>query len=149
MNAPRTYYPYFTQLQLRWSDFDLFHHVNNVQCYRLFEHLYVTFYRDLGINLAKSPIIPFAAETHCYFRKPIDHGEAEDFGALIDGGLCITYLGNSSLRLHLALFHPGEDEASVESEWTHVFVDRETQRPAPITGEQRSRFLTYTRPSSG
>ena len=41
----REAYPFSTQIVLRWSDFDMMGHVNNVQYMRFFECVVVEFFR--------------------------------------------------------------------------------------------------------
>lgn len=143
----RDQFPYMLPVQVRWSDFDLLNHVNNVVYYRYFEHLVVTFIGDAcGVNWAKDPVIPFAAESSCRFIRPIDTGEHNTVNTAIDAGLRVEHIGNTSVRYGVALFRPGEQDASAAGEWVHVFVNRDIQRPVPIPDNVRAVFERHLVP---
>lgn len=133
-------YPYRLDIQTRWSDNDMFGHVNNVLYQRFFEHIVVAFLRDAcGIDLMKAPVITFAAESHCKFLRPLS------YPAGVVAGLRIDQMGRTSARYGLALFEQGCDEAAAEGHWIHVFVDRQTQRPVPIPDDVRAVFERHRR----
>jgi acyl-CoA thioester hydrolase len=41
-------------------------------------------------------------------------------------------LGSSSVRLEIAIFRQGEDDAAASGHFVHVFVDRDSGKPHPI-----------------
>ena len=47
------------------------------------------------------------------------------------------WLGNSSVEYGLAIFRQGEEAAAAHGRFTHVFVDRDSERPQAIEGELR------------
>jgi acyl-CoA thioester hydrolase len=63
------------------------------------------------------------------------HSHADFFGsiafpAVADLALRVTKLGKSSVTYEIALFQRGVEEVKSVGEIIHVFVDRETGRPA-------------------
>jgi acyl-CoA thioester hydrolase len=44
----------------------------------------------------------------------------------------VAHLGNSSVRYEIALFGEGRDTAAAQGHFVHVYVDRETRRPAAL-----------------
>jgi acyl-CoA thioester hydrolase len=60
------------------------------------------------------------------------------FPGVIDIGLRVGKLGNSSVRYELAIFKQGETYAAATGYFVHVFVDREKQRPVPMPPAIRS-----------
>lgn len=136
----RSDYRFFTDIPTRWSDNDMFGHLNNVAYNRFFEAVVLAFFRtQTPLDLDKDAIIPFAAEVLCRFRKPLSFPET------VEGGLCIEHLGKSSVRYGLGLFRQGDDAPSAYGHWVHVFVDRQQQRPAAIPEGARRVFETYRR----
>ncbi len=134
-------YPFFTAMKTRWSDNDMFGHVNNVMYYRLFEIAVVDFLAGpVDLDLMATPVVPFAAESLCRFRKPLS------FPEIVDAGLGIEHLGKSSVRYGIALFRQGEDEPAAYGYWVHVFVDRATQAPTPIPAPVRDAFSRFLIP---
>lgn len=128
----RAEYKHFMPLQTRWMDNDVYGHVNNVVYYSYFDTLINRYLIDPGgFDLHKSPIIGFAVESACRFHKGLAYPDT------IDGGLRVGKLGRSSVRYEIGLFAWGEDVARAEGHFVHVFVDRATQRPAPIADQIR------------
>lgn len=52
------------------------------------------------------------------------------FPAVAELGLRVNELGKSSVRYEIALFEKGVDKVKAVGEFVHVFVDRDTRRPA-------------------
>jgi acyl-CoA thioester hydrolase len=135
-------YPFRVEIQTRWSDNDMFGHLNNVVYQRFFEHIVVRFLTGpCGIDLMTSPVITFAAESACKFLRPLS------YPAPVTAGICIDHLGRTSARYGLALFEDGVDEAAAEGHWIHVFVDRASGRPVPIPDPVRAAFEAHRRSS--
>jgi acyl-CoA thioester hydrolase len=53
-------------------------------------------------------------------------------------GLRLAHLGNTSVRYDLAVFRVGDDEASAEGHFVHVYVARSTGRPVPVPDRLRA-----------
>jgi len=120
-------YPHFLAIPTRWMDNDVYGHVNNVVYYSYFdtvvnEHLI----RFGGLDIANGPVVGYAVETLCRFRKPLA------FPEVIDAGMCVVRLGTSSVTYEIGLFRQGDDEPAATGHFVHVWVDRATRRPAPI-----------------
>jgi acyl-CoA thioester hydrolase len=79
-----------------------------------------------------------AVETQCQFFQSIS------FPQIIDAGLRIARLGNSSVRYEVGLFHQGSDEAAAFGYFVHVFVDRTTRRPVSIPEPIRTALARIT-----
>jgi acyl-CoA thioester hydrolase len=131
-------FPFHAAIQTRWSDNDMFGHVNNVEFYRFFEIAVTDFLtRPCALDLFGAAAIPFTAESVCRFRRPLSWPEK------VTAGLRVEHLGNSSLRYGIALFGEGVDEAAADGHWVHVFVDRDGRRPVPIPDELRAVLDQY------
>lgn len=128
-------YPYRVEIQTRWSDNDMFGHVNNVEYYRFFELAVCEFLmRACEVDLLNAPVITFAAESLCRFRRPLSWPQT------VTAGLRVEHLGKSSVRYGIALFDDSSDEPAAEGHWVHVFVNRDDQRPTPIPDAVRAAF---------
>jgi acyl-CoA thioester hydrolase len=126
-------YPHYLKIPTRWIDNDNYQHVNNAVYYTFFDTVINAYLiRDGGLDPAQGKIIGLAVETFCKFLKPVS------FPAIIDAGLRIGMLGNSSVRYEIGLFREQDDEPAAVGYFVHVFVDRETRRPQPIPPYLRS-----------
>jgi acyl-CoA thioester hydrolase len=108
-------------------DNDIYGHVNNALYYAFFDTAINEYLiGEGGLDINNGAVMAFAAESHCQYLRPLA------FPEVIDVGLRVGKLGNSSVRYELALFKQGDDFAAASGYFVHVFVDRETQRPVPM-----------------
>ena len=129
----RDRYPHFLSIQTRWSDNDIYGHVNNVIYYSYFDTVVNCFLIDQGgLHIETDSVIGMAVETMCKFNKPLAYPE------VLEAGLRVGKLGNSSVRYEIGIFQEGAAEAAAMGHFVHVFVDRATGKPAPIPDAIRS-----------
>ena len=129
----RDRYPHFLSIQTRWSDNDIYGHVNNVTYYSYFDTVVNCFLIDQGgLDIETDSVIGMAVETMCKFNKPLAYPE------VLEAGLKVGKLGNSSVRYEIGIFQKGAAEAAAMGHFVHVFVDRATGKPAPIPDAIRS-----------
>ncbi len=132
------HFPYRLTIPTRWSDNDMFGHINNVLYYRYYEAVILKFLAEkAGFHGFDEPVLVFAAESQCRFLKPLS------YPGNIVATLCIEHLGRTSVRYGLGLFEEGEKQAAATGHWVHVFVDRATQRPVPIPEPIRAVFSQF------
>src|SRR5690606_26078673 len=128
----RSGYGHFRQVPTRWMDNDVYGHVNNVVYYSYFDTVVNLFLvHEGGLDFTAGPVIGIVAESMCRFHKALAYPE------VVDAGLRVGRLGNSSVRYEIGLFRQGDDEAAADGHFVHVFVDRETRRPTPIPAAMR------------
>ncbi len=129
--AERARYPHFSEITTRWADNDAYGHVNNVQYYSYFDTTISGYLIASGLDFMAGPLLGICAESHCRYLAELS------FPDRIDAGLRVEHLGRTSVRYGIGLFRAGEAKAAAEGWFVHVFVDRETRRPAPFTPELR------------
>jgi acyl-CoA thioester hydrolase len=132
----RAAYRHFLAIATRWMDNDNYGHVNNVTYYSYFdtvvnEHLI----RAGGLDIGRDPVVGFVVETSCRFRKALTFPET------IDAGLRVARLGTTSVTYEIGIFRAGDDEPAATGRFVHVWVDRATQRPAPIPPRIRAALV--------
>ncbi|HLI13555.1 MAG TPA: thioesterase family protein [Alphaproteobacteria bacterium] len=120
-------YPHFLSIPTRWMDNDLYGHVNNVVYYSFFDTLINEYLiRMGGLDIHAGPVIGLAVETMCRFKRELTYPE------VIEAGLRVGKLGNTSVRYEIGLFSAGHEEPAATGYFVHVFVDRAQRRPVPI-----------------
>lgn len=135
----RSTFPHFLAIPTRWMDNDVYGHVNNALYYAFFDTVINQYLIAEGkLDIHAGSIIGLAVETQCQFFQSIS------FPQIIDAGLRIARLGNSSVRYEVGLFHQGSDEAAAFGYFVHVFVDRTTRRPTPIPEPIRTALARIT-----
>jgi len=125
--ASRTEYSHYVPVSTRWMDNDIYGHINNALYYGFFDtainHYLIS---EGGLDINHGPVIGFVVESQCQYLQPLA------FPEVLEVGLRVGKLGNSSVRYELAIFKQGETFAAAVGYFVHVFVDRQTQRPAPM-----------------
>lgn len=129
----RAEYPHFLAIPTRWMDNDIYGHVNNALYYAFFDTAINQYLIAEGsLDITAGPVIGLAAESHCEFMQSLA------FPEVVEVGLRVGKLGNSSVRYELAIFKQGETFAAATGYFVHVFVDRETRRAVPIPATIRT-----------
>ncbi len=123
----RDEYRYFAPIITRWSDNDIYGHVNNVVYYSYFDsvaNLYLIERAGLGIHTDN--IVGFVVSSGCNYHEPIAYPEK------LSGGFRTNKLSGSSVEYGVAIFREGSDVAVADGFFTHVFVDRSSGKPVRI-----------------
>ena len=137
--ATRSTFKHFQVIQTRWMDNDVYGHVNNVVYYSYFDTLINRYLIDPGgLDIHAGSTIGLAVETGCRFHRSFTYPEE------VEGGLRVGHLGTSSVRYEIGLFGLGEGDARADGHFIHVFVDRRTMRPAPISERMREALALLT-----
>jgi acyl-CoA thioester hydrolase len=113
-------------------DNDVYGHVNNVVYYSYFDTVINQHLMAEGVlDYDHGSTIGLAIETQCTFHQSLK------FPEVIEAGLRVAKLGTSSVRYEIGLYRAGSDDPAAEGYFVHVFVDRQTRKPTPITGRLR------------
>jgi len=131
-------FKYIASLETRWADNDLFGHVNNVVYYSYFDTVANNFLmQEGGFKPHTDPVIGYVVNSSCNYYKGVAHP------CRLRAGFRVEKLGNSSVTYGIALFTEAEDAAIAYGTFTHVFVDRATERPTPIPETIRSALAAH------
>ncbi|MBW8454659.1 MAG: acyl-CoA thioesterase [Pseudomonas sp.] len=126
-------YKHFQPITTRWHDNDIYGHVNNVVYYGFFDTAVNNYLiRQGGLDIQDGDIVGFVVSSACDYFASIAYPD------LIEVGLRVARLGNSSVQYELAIFREGEQEACAAGRFVHVFVDRASNRPTAIPGRLRA-----------
>jgi len=135
-------YPYHRAIPTRWKDNDVYGHVNNVEYYSYFDTVINAYLiAEGGLDIHVGAVVAFCAESHCAFHAAVS------FPDVVDAGLRVERLGRSSVRYAIGLFRAEGGEALATGWFVHVFVDRETRRPAEIPDPIRAALDRLSAPA--
>ena len=137
---PRDAYALFRQLPTRWSDNDVYGHVNNVVHYSWFDtavNAHLIEARALDIH--HGPVIGLVVESGCRYARPVA------FPEVVTIGLRVGESGRSSVRYELGIFTEASADAAAEGSFTHVYVDRATRRPVDLPPNLRNEINALLR----
>ncbi len=123
----RADYRVFYPISTRWSDNDIYGHVNNVTYYSYFDtaaNRYLI--EEGGLDISDGSIVGYVVNSGCEYHAPLTYPEP------IEAGLRVDRLGTSSVQYGLAIFRQEEERAVAHGHFVHVFVDRAANKAVPI-----------------
>jgi acyl-CoA thioester hydrolase len=130
--ACRADYAHHHPVATRWSDNDVYGHVNNVHYYAWFDTAINTYLiTQGGLDIHDGREIGLCVESHCTYHSAVK------FPEVVTVGLRVGKLGSSSVRYELGIFRRGSEAPAAEGWFVHVFVDRRKRRPTPIPNNVR------------
>jgi acyl-CoA thioester hydrolase len=126
----RTDYRVLRPISTRWSDNDIYGHVNNVVYYSWFDTAVNGYLIEQGVlDIHRGPFIGLVVQTQCHYFAPLAYPQP------VLSGLRVGHRGRSSVLYEVALFAAdGPDQApcAARGHFVHVYVDRQTRRPCPL-----------------
>ena len=141
-------YPHVAEITTRWTDNDVYGHVNNAIYLQYFDSVANDYLINVGgLDILASEVIGLVVESNCKYHAPIE------YPARLRIGLRVDKLGFRSVTYGLAVFdsaESGSDDAVAHGYFSHVFVGRESRRPVNIPAGLRSALeRLYVAPEVG
>lgn len=130
----RAAYPYTLAYRTRWTDNDMYDHMNNSVYNHLFDSVINSYLATAcGLHAPSAPVYGLVVASATDYFAPVA------FPAVLDLCLRVQRLGGSSVQYEVAMFAQGEEGVKAVGRVVHVFVDRATGRPVVggVGGELR------------
>jgi acyl-CoA thioester hydrolase len=125
--ARRSRYPYLQWISTRWSDNDVYGHVNNVVYFSYFDTVVNQYLIEKGaLDIHGGAVIGLVVENTCRYFQSLQ------FPDRVAAGVQVQRLGTSSVVYRIGLFRNEEAAAAAEGRFVHVYVDRDTRKPVPL-----------------
>lgn len=123
----RTEFPLLRPVSTRWTDNDVYGHVNNAIYYQYFDSVINAYLVERGgLDIRSGAVVGFIVRSECDYFAPVSYpGDVEV-------GVTVEKLGNTSVTYRLGLFAPGREDVCALARMVHVFVDTASQRPVAI-----------------
>ena len=129
----RSAYRRFLGLTTRWLDNDAYGHLNNAVPYSLFDSAVNALLIEAGaLDPGRGTVIGLVVDSSCSYFAPLG------FPRPVEAGLRVGRVGRSSIRYELGLFAPAAAQAAASGHLTHVYVDRASRQPLPLSPALRS-----------
>ena len=123
INRSKNNYIWWHRYSDRWGDNDIYGHVNNNIYYSMFDTVVNYFLiTEANFDPINSDYIGVTPETRCRYYKSIKYPE------VVDVGIVIKKIGNSSIRYEIGVFKENEDEPCAVGYFVHVYVNRKDQK---------------------
>jgi len=138
----RADFPVLRELPTRWSDDDVYGHVNNVIHYLMFDTAVNGWLIEAtGTDIRRLPAIGVVVETSCRYFAELR------FPEIVTAGIGLERLGTTSVVYRLALFGQGTVEPAAVGRFVHVYVDASSRKPTPVPAEIRAALRLLEVPS--
>jgi acyl-CoA thioester hydrolase len=140
-NAPASSdFPVSWPVTTRWTDNDMFGHLNNAVYYELFDTAINGWLAvGAGVDPTSATTLPVVAESSCRYFSELA------FPQPLSVGISVERIGTSSVTYRLGIVRtdrPDNQSIAAEGRWVHVYIDRDTRRPAPIPATVRALLQT-------
>ena len=120
------------EIATRWADCDAYGHVNNIIYYSWFDTAVTRMMYERGVLSMESPSIGLCVESRCEYFAPVE------FPQSVEARVRIGRIGEKSLRYEIGLFLPHVEQPAAAGHFVHVFVERLSRRPTPLTQAQKA-----------
>ncbi len=129
----RASYRWYLPITTRWMDNDIYGHINNVVYYAYFDTIANAYLiGECGLDMRNGDEIGYVVHSQCHYRAGIAYPDR------LEGALRVNRIGNSSVEYGIAIFSAGAAEAAAHGTFTHVFVERASERPRALSNALRS-----------
>ena len=112
--------------------------MNNVTYYSYFDTAANSLLiQKTAFDIHHSKMIGLVVDSACSFLQELS------FPEVVEVGVAIGKIGNSSLRYELAIFKQNQPLAAAQGHFVHVFVDRENRKSTMIPEAMREILNSY------
>lgn len=125
--AWREEFDFSTTIKVRFSETDMFGHMNNVSAFIYFEQARIEYLHYVGFTLDEQDDlgIPIVADLQCDFLKQIYFNEK------ITIHVKTNHVGRSSIDIHYMAVN-ARDEICLTGRGALVYIDKKKHKPIPL-----------------
>ncbi|WP_338651695.1 thioesterase family protein [Lysinibacillus sp. Y5S-8] len=132
-------FSFYSEVRVRFSETDMFGHMNNTVSFTYFEQARIDYFHHLGILMPSAvnedvQAIPIVADLQCDYVKQVFFDDALRIYTKI------AKVGNSSLDIHY-LAKNQKNEICFTGRGTIVQMDPRIGKSVPISEEDRTKFI--------
>ena len=126
----RADYPFHLPYRTRWTDNDVYAHLNNAIYQHIIDSVVNTYLiTHCGLNPSSSPQVGLVVHAECDYFGPIS------FPSVVEAGLAVVKLGRKSVTYEVGLFEEGHDAVRAVGGFVHVFVEAGSRKANGAMGE--------------
>ena len=123
----RAHFSVFYPLNSRWSDNDIYGHINNVAYYAFFDSVVNrVLIEEGGMRPGIDSVVGYVVNSSADYFSTLSYPQG------LQLGLRVSRVGEKSVTWEIGVFAEDAELSSVTGRFTHAFVDREANRSAPI-----------------
>ncbi len=124
---------------IRFSETDMFGHMNNVSPFIYFEEARINFLKEVGLftNIHHVTGVPVVADLQCDFHQQLY------FDQTIQTYVKAVHVGSTSFDLHYMVVNE-KKEIVLTGRGRMVYVDQHTGKPQALSEEMKQKLAAYT-----
>jgi len=131
-------FSFFTEVRVRFSETDMYGHMNNTVSFTYFEQARIDYFRHLGLLMPSATddkviSIPIVADLQCDYQKQVY------FDDILRVYTKVANVGNSSMDIHY-LAKNQNNEVCFTGRGTIVQMDPRTGKSVPLSDEEKARL---------
>lgn len=129
-------FSFYIPVKVRFSETDMFGHVNNVSPFIYFEEARIEFLKSFGLfgNEQKEKSVPVVADLQCdYLQQMYFDDELRLY-------VKVNRIGNTSLDIHYMALNQ-EEEICLTGRGRMVYINADTGAPVSITASMKDKLL--------
>jgi|SRR5699024_4979781 len=127
------------ETRIRFSETDMFGHMNNVSPFIYFEEARINFLKEVGLFDIFHDVtgVPVVADLQCDFHRQLY------FDQSIRTYVKAAHIGHTYLDLHYMVLNE-QNEIVLTGRGRIVHVDKKTGKPLALTDDMKDKLHTYT-----
>jgi acyl-CoA thioester hydrolase len=134
-------YPHLQTITTRWSDNDVYGHVNNVVYFSYFDTVVNQYLIEQGVlDILRSDVVGLVVENTCRYFQSLQFPDS------VAAGVQVRHLGRTSVIYQIGLFRNEEAMPAAQGRFVHVYVDRLQRRPVALPPALRAALAPLVRP---
>lgn len=136
----RTDFAQFISLTTRWNDNDIYGHLNNVVYFELFDTAINSYLiENKLIDIHHGETVGLVVENKCSYFSSVKFPDA------LDVGIRVAKIGNTSVTYEIGIFNKDAEISSAVGTFVHVYVERVSHKPAPLSDAFRAGLQKLTK----
>ncbi|MFB4166645.1 acyl-CoA thioesterase [Virgibacillus sp. JSM 102003] len=133
-------FSFYIPVKIRFSETDMFGHVNNVSAFIYFEEARIEFLKSVGLfqnENSNDEGVPIVADLQCDYHKQLYFNEQ------IWLYVKVNYIGNTSLDIHYMALND-KNELCLTGRGRLVYIDPESGKPIQLLDSMKEKLLAKT-----
>ncbi|GAB4075042.1 thioesterase family protein [Barrientosiimonas marina] len=129
-------FSFYIPVKVRFSETDMFGHVNNVSAFIYFEEARIEFLKQAGVFPQEhdEKVMPIVADLQCDYHRQIYFNET------IKLYVKLGHVGNTSLDVHYMALNDNY-ELSLTGRGRMVMIHSDTEKPVPMNDTMKRQLM--------